>query len=63
MCQLEAQIHLVTLLTLMSLAEGEVLPPRPRRRYAARCFILTVVVDVDVKEQEFNRFNLVLSVF
>jgi hypothetical protein len=28
------------MLTLMSLAEGEVLPPRPRSRYAARCFIL-----------------------
>ena len=25
---------------LMSSAEGEVLPPRPKRRYAARCFIL-----------------------
>ena len=23
----------------MSFAEGEVLPPRPRRRYAAMCFI------------------------
>jgi hypothetical protein len=39
--------ELKNMLTLMSLAEGEVLPPRPRRRYAARCFILTVVV-VDV---------------
>lgn len=29
-------------LTLTSAAEGEVLPPRPRRRYAARCFILNV---------------------
>lgn len=27
---------------LMSSAEGEELPPRPRRRYAARCFILYV---------------------
>jgi hypothetical protein len=28
---------------LMSFAEGEELPPRLRRRYAARCFILIAV--------------------
>lgn len=26
----------------MSLAEGEVLPPSPRRRYAAKCFMVMV---------------------
>lgn len=28
---------------LTSLAEGDVLPPSPRRRYAARCFIFLVL--------------------
>ena len=31
--------------SLMSLAEGEVLPARPRRRYAAKCFILRFSAD------------------
>jgi len=34
--------------SLMSEADGEVLPARPRRRNAAMCFILTVSVSISV---------------
>lgn len=34
---------------LTSAADGEVLPPTVRRRYAARCFILTVFSGVGVR--------------
>ena len=44
---------------LMSFSEGEELPPRARRRYAARCFILIAGKNiVSIKVQKFVRNNM-----